>query len=166
MLTQAFSLMLLAGASLASPPKLIDGQNLISPSDYPKESRTEGEQGRTRVKISVSPSGKQYRCETLTSSGFSSIDKASCRVIMNKARFIHASDESGKPITGLYFMNLNWRVSNSRYPMASTVLPDLVFTVDRIPNGAPYAFLTLFALFDEAGGPCPVTWCNSVTVGA
>lgn len=144
-------LLLLGSVPLVTPANQVNSTNLITEADYPRESRTEGAQGRTRVRVSVNSLGKQYRCEILTSSGLESIDKASCAVVMKKAIFEPARDELGVPIVGQIFMNLNWRVNKSRYPRATTVLPDVAFSVKNLPDDAQYALVTLSVLVDLAG---------------
>ena len=79
-------------------PRPAPDMGLITTADYPRESLRAREQGRVRMLIAVAPSGRVTRCNVIGSSGSSRLDAVSCRLTIERARFLPALDAAGRPI--------------------------------------------------------------------
>jgi protein TonB len=77
-----------------SPPVRIRGE--LKNSDYPKEARKAGQQGRVETEITVDPKGRPSACAVTRSSGSAELDRATCRLIMHRFRYAPARDRSGR----------------------------------------------------------------------
>ena len=71
---------------------------LIANEEYPEAARDREEQGTVRVRLGVSPSGQVTSCNVTQSSGSSTLDNFTCRILTRKARFTPARDSNGNPI--------------------------------------------------------------------
>ena len=90
---------------LASPLSAQVG--LIRQGDYPAEAVRKGEEGTVRVKLRVSAEGMVTNCTVLQSAS-PSLDATTCRVIIERARFLPAKDEAGKPVEGDFEQSIRW----------------------------------------------------------
>ncbi len=85
-------------ASLKQKPRPIEPSRVFSGADYPIEALQEGEQGDVVIGFTVDVDGRAKDCSTIVSSGSSALDRQSCRLLMQRAKFLPALDESGKQI--------------------------------------------------------------------
>ena len=88
-------------------------QNLtsfISVSDYPAEALRKGEQGTVGFRLVVGADGKVSDCAVISSSGSETLDRATCRLMREKARFRPATDASGNPKTDTFESQVRWRL--------------------------------------------------------
>jgi protein TonB len=83
-------------------------QSGVPDNDYPTESLKAGEQGTVEFKVDVNADGRAENCVILKSSGFPRLDKATCDVVVRRARFKPASDGNGAPIRGTWSNKMNW----------------------------------------------------------
>lgn len=73
------------------------------PSDrYPADAKRAGQQGRVTVEIAIDKAGAPTACKVVTSSGFSSLDTATCDLAMANAKFAPATDKDGRPVESTY----------------------------------------------------------------
>ena len=67
-----------------------DPARWIGPDDYPVYALRNGDEGRVRVTVSVSPAGVPLGCAVRRSSGHWSLDNATCAAMLNHGRFTSA----------------------------------------------------------------------------
>lgn len=67
----------------------------VSDADYPAAAIRAEDQGTTRFRLTVSPSGRVTDCAVTSSSGSPALDAATCRLMKQRARFTPARDSSG-----------------------------------------------------------------------
>jgi periplasmic protein TonB len=84
---------------------LIDGE-----SDYPAAARRNEEQGSVSVRLSIGTNGRVTGCSVASSSGSSSLDTATCRILTSRARFTPARDSNGQPTTDTYTQRITWQL--------------------------------------------------------
>ena len=83
---------------------------LFSADDYPADAQMRDEQGTVRVELEIDKRGRVSRCNVIDSSGSSSLDSATCRILMRRARFTPARDSSGRPVGDTYTQSISWRL--------------------------------------------------------
>jgi protein TonB len=88
------------------PPVRIGGE--LKSSDYPREARKAGQQGRVETEIEVDRKGRPSACAVTKSSGSAELDQATCRLIMHRFRYAPARDQSGKAVAGIATYDLDW----------------------------------------------------------
>ena len=79
-----------------------DPSRWVTNADYPSASLRAGEQGLVRYMARVGANGRAFHCETVSSSGFTRLDRETCRQIMRRSRFHSALDNSGIPTADTY----------------------------------------------------------------
>lgn len=81
-----------------------------SSDDYPTRDIREGNEGTTRFELTVSNDGKVQSCRVVASSGFASLDTATCKLVSGRARFQPATDGSGARASGTYTGSVRWQI--------------------------------------------------------
>lgn len=89
------------GASLA---------RLVSAADYPAAARRAGQQGSVRVRIEVDEAGRPGACAVIESSGFESLDSATCRLLRERAMFTPARDGQGRAVADSFIQRITWQL--------------------------------------------------------
>ena len=84
--------------------------SLFSDEDYPAAALRAGEAGTTGFRLAVGPDGRVTGCTVTSSSGSSSLDSTTCRLLQRRARFAPARDSSGNPTTDSYPGRITWRL--------------------------------------------------------
>lgn len=82
----------------------------ITTADYPARDLREGNEGATAFRLAIDRSGKAKSCEVTGSSGFASLDQATCRLVLKRARFEPPSRD-GRPMPGEYVNRVRWTSS-------------------------------------------------------
>jgi len=97
--------------SIATPgkPKGNPG-DWVTSEDYPAAEMRAEHQGVTGFRLEVGPDGKATNCTVTASSGFPALDDTACRMLMRRARFSPAKDESGNPIGFSYSNRVRWQI--------------------------------------------------------
>jgi periplasmic protein TonB len=80
----------------------------VSDADYPTAAIRSEEQGTTRFRLAVGPDGKVSECVVTGSSGSSSLDAATCRIMKARARFTAAHDGTGNPTSDTVASAIKW----------------------------------------------------------
>ncbi|GAA4043443.1 hypothetical protein GCM10022281_25830 [Sphingomonas rosea] len=80
----------------------------ISDDDYPQDAIRNEQQGTTRFRLDIGPDGRVANCTVTGSSGSSSLDAATCRILRSRARFTPATDSSGKPTGDSVSQSIRW----------------------------------------------------------
>lgn len=90
-------------AKPANKPGAWVTQDDYSPSDIRSE-----RQGTARFTLGIGTDGKVTSCTIIQSTGFDSLDAATCKFVSRRARFDAALDDSGAPIAGSYTGSIRW----------------------------------------------------------
>ena len=80
----------------------------VSNDDYPASAQRNEEQGTTRFRLTVGANGRVSDCVVTGSSGSSSLDAATCRIMKSRARFTPARDSSGNPTGDTVTNAIKW----------------------------------------------------------
>lgn len=91
-----------AATPVGSPADWIDSD------DYPAIALRFDMAGTTAFKLTVDAAGKPSRCDIVESSGFDTLDAATCQRMMANAHFSPARDRTGKPMEGTYSNRVRW----------------------------------------------------------
>ncbi|WP_114520379.1 energy transducer TonB [Altererythrobacter sp. ZODW24] len=76
--------------------------------DYPRADLREGNEGVTRFILVVGVNGKASACNVTGSSGYSSLDAATCKLVSRRAKFNPGQDTSGAKTGGSYSGSIRW----------------------------------------------------------
>jgi protein TonB len=106
-----FALIALCFATAAAAEEPLPG--LFSASDYPSEALERGEQGPVTVELAIDAQGRVTNCKVLVSAGWS-LDRATCKAYLKRARFRPATDDNKKPIPSTYTMTMVWQIPGVR----------------------------------------------------
>jgi protein TonB len=93
-------------------PQSVSGnlQGLIRSSDYPQSALDNEEQGTVSVVLSIGTTGRVTSCSVAGSSGSSTLDRTTCRILQSRAKFSPARDSTGNPTTGTFRQRITWRL--------------------------------------------------------
>jgi protein TonB len=80
----------------------------VSDADYPAAALRGEEQGATRFRLTVGPDGRVKDCAVTGSSGSSSLDATTCRLMRSRARFTPARDSQGNPVGDTISNTIRW----------------------------------------------------------
>jgi protein TonB len=75
-----------------------DLRTLFSADDYPAEAQRRGEEGTVRLRLAVNAEGRVSGCTLIQSSGYASLDNATCHILQRRARFVPAHGMDGNAI--------------------------------------------------------------------
>lgn len=106
----------------------------ISDNDYPSTSLQHNSTGIVGFVLTVDPAGVPSGCEIAKSSSDPDLDKATCDLLIQRARFIPATDAKGKPTTGSFRSSVRWQIPND--PEEVPASGKLVVAIDVLPDGA------------------------------
>jgi periplasmic protein TonB len=95
-----------AKASRASPKGNPGGW--ATTEDYPSSAIRAEESGTTGFRLEVGPDGKASGCSVTSSSGSSTLDDATCRLVARRARFTPAKDTGGNAVSDSYSGRIRW----------------------------------------------------------
>ena len=101
--------------------------------DYPERAMHIGATGSVVFELSISATGNPAGCTVIGSSNNDDLDKKTCVLLMQRARFAPATDASGKPMAAPYRNLIHWHIPDGRPPMP----PPSVFSIeyDVMPDG-------------------------------
>jgi TonB family protein len=85
----------------------------VTSDDYPSDALDKGEQGTVEFLLTIGVDGAPTDCAVTNSSGSSSLDSASCRIMIERARFKPAKNATGKTVVGTYTGRISWRTEES-----------------------------------------------------
>jgi protein TonB len=85
-----------------------DLQSLFSEDDYPQSAIQAEEQGAVTVRLTVGINGRVANCDVVSPSGSRTLDRATCKVLQNRARFTPARDNRGSPTTDTVTKRIRW----------------------------------------------------------
>ena len=76
--------------------------------DYPSSAVRAEESGTTGFRLEVGPDGRATSCSVTSSSGSSTLDEATCRLVQRRARFTPAKDTTGAAVSDTYASRIKW----------------------------------------------------------
>lgn len=96
-------------AGIATPAKADKPlYRYFSTDDYPSEAVREGQQGSVGILYWIETDGRVKQCKIIESSGRDALDRQTCAIIVDSARFTPALDASGSPIRSPDFTRISW----------------------------------------------------------
>lgn len=107
-----------------------DKADWIVTEDYPKQAVEVAIEGRAGVALASGLNGDPSSCTIRASSGSSILDEATCDLLMIRARFLPARDDSGKPVEGTFTTKVAWALTASRLPDTGRLLAWLIVEKD------------------------------------
>ena len=75
-----------------------DVRTVFSADDYPADAQRKGEEGTVQARLAIDSSGRVSNCTVIRSSGFKSLDDATCSILTRRARFNPARDAAGRRV--------------------------------------------------------------------
>lgn len=82
----------------------------ISEADYPLAALEKGEQGAVRFQLEVDAEGRPGNCTITESSGSATLDAATCKMMLERARFSPARDEQGQAVRDTFSSRVLWKL--------------------------------------------------------
>lgn len=95
-----------------SGPKAESPAQWITPDDYPVEALRAGAQGTSVLLWTVGVDGRVHDCKAVIPSGFEPLDKAGCKAITARGRYVPAHDASGQPVAVHSTRKIVWMLPN------------------------------------------------------
>ena len=83
---------------------------LFSTDDYPRQAIRNEEQGTVQFRITIAPDGSVSDCTVIASSGSAALDRASCAIVSERARFKPARDASGQRVADTMTSRVRWEL--------------------------------------------------------
>ena len=85
-------------------------QSWITSNDYLRRDLTREREGIARYRLVVGSDGGVDACEITASTGHTSLDRNTCRLIQRRARFEPATDGNGARVVGTYTGTVTWQI--------------------------------------------------------
>jgi protein TonB len=88
-------------------------RTIFTADDYPVEAQIRGEEGTVQAELTIDQRGRVIGCSVLRSSGYPSLDNATCSILRRRARFTPARDASGDAVPAkLTTPPVTWRLKS------------------------------------------------------
>lgn len=97
LLALSFGLAVFAPNAMGQAPD--DANRQFIKRNYPPRARAAGEEGIVGFDVTLDNRGRPVGCRVTQTSGFPRLDRETCEVILEKARFKAVRDESGRRVT-------------------------------------------------------------------
>jgi len=82
----------------------------FSTEDYPADAIRAEAEGTTRFSLAIGSDGRITSCAVTGSSGNAALDRATCRILRNRARYTPARNQNRNPISGTDRGSVTWRL--------------------------------------------------------
>jgi protein TonB len=92
------------------PPRLLKGR--LKNSDYPRTAADAGAEGSVLVRYTVGKDGRASSCRVTRSSGNDELDRTTCRLIVERFRFVPSRDASGNPVDSDIVEEHSWSIAH------------------------------------------------------
>lgn len=92
----------------------------VTSADYPFRAMIEARGGTTSFLLAYDDQGLPRGCDIVGTSGHEDLDTATCRLVMERARFKPGRDAKGRPIGGTYSNRIRWKAPEGGRAMAFT----------------------------------------------
>lgn len=99
------------GAAATPPRAKSNLAALVRDGDYPASAVQAKEQGMVNFSLEVGTNGRVSACHVTGSSGSRALDEATCRIMIERARFKPARDASGAATAGSVSSRIGWLIS-------------------------------------------------------
>jgi protein TonB len=106
-----FAAVVLAAFFTGSVPASSGVLPVVTPQDYPLSALRAGHEGTVRFELTIGTDGRVTGCRITESSGYSDLDRATCRLMEKRARFQPARDANGNPVEDTYRSFLDWKLA-------------------------------------------------------
>ncbi len=94
-----------------APPRPRNAMNRwITTGDYSRSDLTRGNEGTASYRLVVGSDGRVDACEVTRSTGHSTLDSATCRLISERARFNPATNNRGEEVVGTFTGTVRWQI--------------------------------------------------------
>jgi protein TonB len=80
----------------------------VTRADYPAAAERANQQGTVYFTLDIDTRGCPTACRVTRSSGYASLDDATCPILMRRARFDPAVDANGTPIAATWSNKFTW----------------------------------------------------------
>ena len=80
------------------------------PGDYPAAARRNAERGDVTVRLAVGRDGRVSGCRILATDASPTLVGATCAILIQRARFVPATDSSGAASEGYFVQHVAWRL--------------------------------------------------------
>ncbi|MET0373276.1 MAG: energy transducer TonB, partial [Rhizorhabdus sp.] len=124
---------LLIAAVVAAEP--YEPRGWIRPLDYPPSAFRQTRGGVTAFELTFSAEGKPMRCAIAHSSGWEDLDKATCDLVLVRARATPALDPAGRPTVFVYRSSHRWFMEGMKPKAASPLRHDIERELEKLPSG-------------------------------
>lgn len=106
--------------------------------DYPSRALLNEWMGQASFRLTIGEDGKASSCEITRTSGYASIDLATCSNIRRRARFMPALDAKGNPTIGTYANRVTWRIPTDRPEYDQAMALEIATAHDGLgPDASP-----------------------------
>lgn len=112
-------------ASAARRPQLLNRHfiDYFTPADYPDDALPLGGHAYVGFGLSVGPDGRVATRMITVASGSPALDQATCRVVLERARYRPALDAAGRPVNGRHGGGVIWQAPSTPGASASVLYP-------------------------------------------
>lgn len=87
-----------------------DTRRWITNDDYSNIDIRREREGIARYRLVIGSNGRVDACEITGSTGYTSLDAATCRLIERRARFDPATNNQGERVVGTYIGSVTWQI--------------------------------------------------------
>lgn len=124
-----------ANETPAHGAELLNPSEILTPDDYPLEALKANEQGSVGVAINVDGTGRVADCAVEASSGSTALDTQTCQLILQRAKFAPARDDSGNAVSSIFHQRYRWALEQSDAGSAKADMSH-IFSSDDYPPAA------------------------------
>jgi TonB family protein len=101
-------------ARTPSPPIACGRDGWIRAEDYPRAALRRGAEGRVQTEHEVTEAGRINDCRILASSGHDDLDRATCNLLEDRARFLPGRNGNGDAVPFRYVMTMVWKIQKEK----------------------------------------------------
>jgi protein TonB len=95
----------------------------ITTADYPARAKAEKRWGTSHLNLTIDETGKPSGCSVAETSGHADLDEQACALLMSRALFHPAADQSGQSVEATLPQKVTWWLPKISKPTATPVLP-------------------------------------------
>ena len=93
-----------------APQPINNASGWVTVNDYPRADLNRGNEGTTRIALSVDARGRVTGCQVTQSSGHTRLDRTTCAKAKQRARFDPATDKHGENVAGTFSAAVRWQI--------------------------------------------------------
>lgn len=103
-----------AGSGTGGGKRAVWHSGAIRDRDYPREASRAKAGGEVEVRFTIEANGRVTGCRVTRSSGDTSLDETTCRLIQARFRFWPATNAAGQPVASQYGWRQSWWLEQRR----------------------------------------------------